>query len=391
MPKVSVIIPTYNNAKLVTRAIDSVLTQTFTDQEIIVVNDGSTDNTESVLSSYTDRITVVHQPNLERAAARNNGIQRSSGRYIAFLDDDDWWHPKKLEKQVNYLDENPAIGLVCSFAYQVGPDGAILGTIGELRQLPQIPLYSLPWFFLGSSVLTLTVVIKREIIERAGGFEEHTRYIEDWDLWMRSSIFSPVICVPEPLAYYQLHGRNVPSTLDRYQVQDSRLAVLERVEKLVEELGEAERLPEHIRLRGKAKALWQGALIDYAVGKLESAKLRASQSFSLEPTFFHGYEPDNAAEIMVGFAISLEDIGTSYEEARYFIENVLCNLPNQIHAQFSPSRIKGELAMWYGHYSYRKRRFRQARSYMVKALITSPTLITNRGLLSVLCRSTVRL
>ena len=109
MPKVSVIIPTYNRSKYVTKAIDSVLAQTYRDFEIIVVDDGSTDNTKEVLKPYTDRIKYLYQENTGVSAARNAGIRAAGGQWIAFLDSDDEWLPEKLSIQMDYLSRHNEI------------------------------------------------------------------------------------------------------------------------------------------------------------------------------------------------------------------------------------------------------------------------------------------
>src|SRR3990170_2838516 len=112
MPKVSVIIPTYNREKYIVETLQSVFAQTFTDYEVIVIDDGSTDNTADVLRPYLDRIVYIRKPNGGQGSARNVGIKVAKGEYIAFLDSDDLWMPEKLELQVKYLDNNKDAGLV---------------------------------------------------------------------------------------------------------------------------------------------------------------------------------------------------------------------------------------------------------------------------------------
>src|SRR5690349_3602213 len=109
MPKVSVIIPTYNRAQFIARAVDSVLEQTYKDFEIIVIDDGSSDNTQEILKAYEGKIRYVYQQNKGISAARNRGIQEAKGEYIAFLDSDDVWKPEKLSVQVAILDVNPHV------------------------------------------------------------------------------------------------------------------------------------------------------------------------------------------------------------------------------------------------------------------------------------------
>ncbi len=109
MPKVSIIIPTYNRAEYVTQAIDSVLAQTYTDYEIIVVDDGSTDKTKEELLPYMDKIRYIYQENAGVSAARNTGIKIAKGEWLAFLDSDDEWLPEKLKNQTTFVQENPSI------------------------------------------------------------------------------------------------------------------------------------------------------------------------------------------------------------------------------------------------------------------------------------------
>ncbi len=111
-PLVSVIIPTYNRAALVVQAVQSALNQTYTNMEIIVVNDGSTDNTPEILKEYEGKIKYVYQERSERSKARNEGFRHSTGSYIAFLDSDDLWLPTKIEKQVEVLNKKADVGLV---------------------------------------------------------------------------------------------------------------------------------------------------------------------------------------------------------------------------------------------------------------------------------------
>ena len=123
MPKVSVIIPAYNCAHYICHAVDSVLAQTFPDFELVVVDDGSTDNTRELLKQYGSQIKYIYQQNKDMTAARNTGINHSSGEYIAFLDSDDIWLANKLERQIVLLDQAPEVGLVYCWHYYIDPAG----------------------------------------------------------------------------------------------------------------------------------------------------------------------------------------------------------------------------------------------------------------------------
>src|SRR4030042_1812239 len=167
-PKVSVIIPTYNRAHFILEAIQSVLAQTYADYEIIVVDDGSTDNTKDVLRTYGDKLKYFYQNNRGPAAARNLAISKSEGEYIAFLDSDDVWMPNRLEVQVPVLDDNPDLAFICSDARVVDSRGREINiwrkaknnnkTFESLRE--------------ENFISTLTVLMRRACFNAVGGFDE---------------------------------------------------------------------------------------------------------------------------------------------------------------------------------------------------------------------------
>src|SRR5574337_57403 len=198
-PAVSVVIPAYNAAWCVRRAVDSVLAQTFTDFELLVVDDGSTDDTAAVLNTYGDRLRIVSKPNGGLSSARNAGIDAARGRYVAFLDADDGWLPEKLERQVALMDANPAL-VFCSTAARIeSPDGEVLG---EWACGPS-PLPTLEAIFATNAHVAgsgSAVLARRDAFARTGGFDENLRSLEDIDMWMRLAAIGPYACVDEPLA-----------------------------------------------------------------------------------------------------------------------------------------------------------------------------------------------
>ena len=391
-PQVSVVIPTYNNASLVGRAIGSVLAQSYRNLEILVVNDGSTDHTLEILSQYSDdRIQIINQANQERSAARNTGIRNATGEYIAFLDDDDWWHPLKIEKQIRYLDENPSLVLVCTWAYSVTPDEKIISLWGRDFPTGNQGKDQLVWLFLSSSIPTPTVLLRRDLLDRIGLFNTDIRYGEDWDLWMRTAVFGEFGCVPEPLAYYRLRGRYLPGLFDRTNFQENRLAILEGIQRFVDDLNCGARLPLEIRRRGVARAMWEAALTDYAVDRIDVAQKRAINALSHDQIFFNSYKVGTAGEMLVGFAVGLNDIYTPPDVARDYLEKVLDNLPDELEDTFRPAELYGALWMWYGHYHYHhNNNHHDALKYMMRALWTYPHLLSDRGLLSVFTRSLLK-
>ncbi|MFC6716044.1 glycosyltransferase family 2 protein [Natrialbaceae archaeon GCM10025810] len=212
MPEVSVVVPTYNRAEVIPRALDSVLDQTFDDFELIVVDDGSTDHTCSVLDRYRDpRITTVsHSTNQGGSAARNTGIRMTSGEKIAFLDSDDYWHPTKLEKQVGELESLPDdwIATYCGTHHisnrelrgvTKGPfEDRLSGLIERLRSrlesgdrdyhIPDkggedlIPYVLSGEFELGGAS---TLLVDRDAVTQVGGFDERFPRHQDWEFLIR--------------------------------------------------------------------------------------------------------------------------------------------------------------------------------------------------------------
>ena len=211
-PKVSVIIPTYNRSNFLHSAIKSVLNQTFEDFEVIVVDDASTDNTRQVLDKFDDkRICYIrHKENKGGSAARNTGIKRSKGEFIAFLDDDDLWMPSKLEKQLDLINKNLEIGAVYTGAYKINEsDKIIMCNYPSLRGniFPDI----LKKNYVGSCS---AVLIRKECIDRIGLFDENLPAGQDFDLWIRLAKNYQFDYVNEPLVIHRIHKKRI--TTDHY-------------------------------------------------------------------------------------------------------------------------------------------------------------------------------
>jgi len=204
VPTVSVIIPSYNRAHLLGRAIQSILNQTYQDFEIIVVDDGSKDNTEEVVRGFNDkRIRYIwHEVNKGGSAARNTGIKAARGEYIAFQDSDDEWLSQKLEKQMKVFEKvSPKVGVVYTGYWRLKGDKKTYIPSSKVSQKEgDIHKILLEVNF----VTTQAVVVKTECFERAGMFEEELRRLEDWELWIRISKYYHFKCIDEPLvvSYY---------------------------------------------------------------------------------------------------------------------------------------------------------------------------------------------
>ena len=224
--RVSVIIPTHNRAELLRQAIASVLGQSFQDFEIVIVDDASTDDTLGATASFNDvRIRYFRNPqNRGESASRNAGLARANGDYIAFLDDDDVWLPRKLEAQVNLLDRSPAEvgGVYCGYHRVDRETGAIIATtLPERRGAIYADMRGQNW--VGSPS---TVLLRRECFKKAGLFDEKLKFGPDYDMWIRISRFYRFEIVKEPLVRYTVHANRLSA--DMRTILDGKEAQLEK-------------------------------------------------------------------------------------------------------------------------------------------------------------------
>lgn len=209
MLTVSVIIPTYNYSRYVGHAIDSVLAQTLPVHEIIVVDDGSTDDTESVLAPYRDKVRVIHQQNRGVAAARNAGVANSSGELVAFLDADDMWLPTKIERQVARLLAEPEIAMVHCGMREVDPAGKTVSTYtqGQDGWIADELLLLERGAVVGPGS---TALVRRSAFDAIDGFDEEKDLhpSEDWEFSYRLARRYKIGFIPELLVNYRNHGVN---------------------------------------------------------------------------------------------------------------------------------------------------------------------------------------
>jgi len=221
--KISVIIPTFNRVVLVKKAIQSVLNQSFQPYEIIVIDDGSTDGTEESIKSDFPQINYIWQKNSGISHARNIGIQKSQGNWMAFLDSDDEWLPKKLEMQSNALKENPEFEICHTNEIWIR-NGKMVNPKDKHQKFGgQIFEKCLPLCVISPS----SVVIKKEIFEEYGLFDSALPACEDYDMWLRICAFLPVLYLEEPLL--KKYGGHEDQLSQKYWGMDRfRIAALEK-------------------------------------------------------------------------------------------------------------------------------------------------------------------
>jgi len=216
-PFISVIVPTYNRLELLKLTLDSVRKQTFRDFEIVVVDDGSTDGTWEWLEDQAD-LRALRQPNSGIATSRNNGAAAARGRWFAFLDHDDLWAPEKLQIQADFIRDNPEVALVAARHVR----------LGNRYSRPERPTWIkgdlLVKVFSESFIHTSSVVIKREVFDKIGGFPAQYRFADEFDVWLRIARDYPIAFVDQPLVFIRFYEAN--TSHDRIGVRTDTFDIL---------------------------------------------------------------------------------------------------------------------------------------------------------------------
>ncbi len=200
---VSVIIPVYNGARYLSAAIESVLVQEYRSVEIIVIDDGSDDDTAAVAKSFGPTVHYSYQPNHGPATARNRGVARAKGEFLAFLDADDWWHPQKVARQVALLTQQRHLDYVLTHMKVMQE-----ANVAWPAALNQAHYQNEPRCFLPSALL-----VRRAAFAEIGPFDERYRYSDDADWFLRAKDAGvPMAIVPEPLVFKRIHTTNLSHT-----------------------------------------------------------------------------------------------------------------------------------------------------------------------------------
>jgi len=235
---VSVVIPAFNSGRFIGEAIDSVLVQGIAAMEVVVVDDGSTDDTEQVVRRYTGRVRYLQRSHSGPSAARNAGIRASTSEYVAFLDSDDLWPAGTLKARIDLLDTHNDMGLVFGDFEKFDDDGVVMPSMFRQRDLLGDFLGEGPYLqdafaklFSCNYIATPTAVVRRAVLTDVGGFDEKLRYVEDMDLWFRIAERYSIGFVPDVAASVRRHGQN--TSRDVAAMSRSFLDVLEKLEKTV--------------------------------------------------------------------------------------------------------------------------------------------------------------
>jgi glycosyltransferase involved in cell wall biosynthesis len=286
-PMVSVVIPTYNYAHFLIETLESALSQTYSNFELIVVDDGSTDETRTRLEPYRNQIRYIYQENQGLSAARNTGIRAAQGELIALLDSDDLWHPRKLEIQVRYLIEHPNIGLLASDdiarIYSNTPAADLQEeapkqwpTINDLSTLWACPL-AIEDVVVRPRFGSCGVLIRKECFHHAGYFDTSLRSCEDRDMWIRIARLYPVAVLELPLWWYRQHANSMST--DPSLMEATNIRVLRKSFENIDLL----RRRRFLRQKAWSRALYSSALTYMASGMHVTALTRIARSLLMWP------------------------------------------------------------------------------------------------------------
>lgn len=373
MPKVSVIIPAYNQGHYLAEAVKSVLGQSYTDWEAIIVDDGSTDNTAEVAHSFKDaRIRYVYQENRGLSGARNTGIRHAKGKYLTFLDSDDRFLPRNLELLITELNQKPHLGLVAGQTIPIDEDGNRIGKVfdeGLPRDLAELLLHN--------PIQVGCMMLRREWQERVGFFDESLRSCEDWDMWLRLALAGCQMgWVPRPVFLYRFHTKQM--TRDGRQMTEATKAVLDKV-------FSNEALPEcwkAMHSLAYSRAYLRAAAQAYRGADLESAQDYLSQAVALNPLLVEEGASKLAAHINAW--TDLPKIGDPVA----YMERIYNNLPSHLTALKRRRRLELARALIRQTFSaYENGELACARGAVRQAIRYHPRWLANRGILSILVRS----
>jgi glycosyltransferase involved in cell wall biosynthesis len=277
-PAVSAVVATYNYGRFLAGALDSALGQTFGDLEVIVVDDGSTDNTETVVAPYLrdPRVHYHRTDHVGQSAAKNMGIRLARARLIGFLDADDLWLPEKLEKQVVLCEREPDVGVVYTRRALIDPDGRAL----EYRQPDSLPRGNVVTALVQNNFVCFSsAVVRQRVFAEVGGFDESLSLAIDYDLWLRVGLRFSFDFVDEPLVQYRTGHANLSRRAEE------RLGVAAHIlRRFLDERGGRAAVPPSVVRRAWAETYYHIGLATRGRSRL-SALQWYFRSVLLAPTF----------------------------------------------------------------------------------------------------------
>ena len=289
MPRVSVIIPSYNCARYLGRAIDSACEQTYKDYEIVLVDDGSTDDTKDVAMHYGKKVTYLYQQNQGLSAARNQGISKASGELLAYLDADDMWYPEKLERQVAFLDAHQECGIVHSEMSIINEQDEVLHVRFYEETQRSVPQgYCMQQLLMRCHIQPVTVVERRNVFDLVGGFDNRILVAQDYLHWIMIAAEGQAVgYLAEPLGKYRWRTGSLIGNRPRLLEDYVRICDILLHEKPIA-ARHGEECADILRARSY-KVQRELAYLDRIEGRNESARRRLASLIKKRPSQFELY------------------------------------------------------------------------------------------------------
>lgn len=374
-PTVSVIIPTYNHAHFLTQAVRSVFDQTFQDFEIVVVDDGSTDNTREVVQTYTDsRFKYIYQENKGLAASRNTGLRAARGEFVAFLDADDIFLPCKLEVQLEWFENHPSCGMVVSGYYFMNDQGEFVRANTPWISVPILEVED--WLF-NCPVVPNAVLVKKHWIDQVGGFDEVFRRVEDWDLWLRLAYAG---CKIEWVKEIVCGYRFSPGQMTRNAAAQKRVSV-----QMMDKFYKTPNLSnsfKNIKSDVYSRLYVVCAGREYGARQFEDAKESIAHALKLTPDLL-GSRQSELVDELLSWAHN-PFVGDHLDYTRCVFDN----LPDEADEIRSKKNwALGEIGLRTLYENYQNKNWSEVRRAGLTLAANAPHRLLNRGVLSILWQS----
>lgn len=375
MTTISVIIPAYNQGHYLGEAIQSVIDQTYPDFELVVIDDGSTDNTAQVACSFSDaRVRYIHQENRGLSAARNTGILRSSGEYLTFLDSDDQFVADKLETLLNAMQRDPGLGFVAGQAVLIDENSLPLGKVFD-TPLPENPVHLLLW----NPLHVCSVMMRRDWQQKVGLFDESLHAYEDWDMWLRlARAGCRMGWVAHPVSFYRFHTRQM--TRDKDRMTTATFAVLKKV------YSDPDLPQEWLALKDRAysSAYLRASIQAFRMNDTQEGTDALAEAVRLDPTLM-----EKNGDVMANRLLGLSD-SPKVMDRLPFLESIYAHLPeSMILLRNQRKRRLSQAAVELGFRSYQAEDYTRARHFMWRAVQYRPQWLANRGVVAVLLKSSL--
>lgn len=380
MPKISVIIPTYNRAHLIGATIESVLAQSLVDFELIVVDDGSTDDTQTLVRRcFSDRrLVYVYQKNAGGSAARNLGRQKSHARYLLFLDSDDLLLPGALQAFWGMVESYPDIGVIGGGYQYIDQNGELLGESCFWEPDERLTLDR--WLFTCPFIPSASL-IRIDCFDKVGGFDTDQLAAQDWDLWLRLSLVGcSMAWLKQPVCQYRLHSRNLSGDFRRHHAARGRA-----LDKVYAQSG----LPPAVTaLRSQAYAHSYLKLIiqEYAAQQFESACENLRRAVAIAPEIL-----DDDAQVIFEKIISFARRPLETKPLEY-VEGAFDHLPVELTALRRRRReALGTVAMALVFSAAQQQEWSIVRRYWWRGVCYQPKWLGNFGVWSILSSATIKI